>query len=88
MDRHMQALVAGIEAGQLSSRVGREAYWEDMARGQSPGIAVICCSDSRAAPEEITRADPGTMFVKRTVAGLVPTRPAASKAPGSGSMAR
>ncbi|WP_119420694.1 carbonic anhydrase [Desertibaculum subflavum] len=73
MDRHMQALVSGIEAGRVASRNGREAYWEELARGQSPGIAVICCSDSRAAPEEITRADPGSMFVKRTVAGLVPT---------------
>ena len=36
---------------------------------------MICCSDSRAAPEHITRADPGTLFVKRTVAGLVPTPP-------------
>lgn len=71
----MQALVAGIEAGRLTARAGREAYWEDLAKGQSPGIAVICCSDSRAAPEEITRADPGTMFVKRTVAGLVPVPP-------------
>lgn len=39
---------------------------------QNPGVMMIACCDSRAAPETIFDAGPGEMFVVRNVANLVP----------------
>lgn len=75
MDRHMQGLVSGIASARAEDHTRRPEFWARLAEAQRPTVVVICCSDSRAAPEHITRADPGTLFVERTVAGLVPTPP-------------
>jgi carbonic anhydrase len=75
MDDHMRGLVAGITATWAAKRPGREDFWAGLAEGQKPGVCVICCSDSRAAPEQIMQPDPGTLFVLRSVAGLVPAPP-------------
>lgn len=75
MDRHMAAFVAGVAAARAQDRAERPIFWRELARGQRPGVLVICCADSRSAPEHITRADPGALFVNRSVAGLIPTPP-------------
>ncbi len=49
-----------------------ERYEELAAEGQSPESLVICCCDSRAAPETVFDARPGEIFVLRNVANLVP----------------
>ncbi len=58
----------------------RSGYYEenrerlvDLAHeGQSPGVAVIACCDSRVDPAIITDSTPGSLFVIRNVANLVP----------------
>ncbi|MDA7947443.1 MAG: carbonic anhydrase [Hyphomicrobiaceae bacterium] len=47
-------------------------YEELAAEGQTPEALVICCCDSRAAPEIIFDSRPGEIFVLRNVANLVP----------------
>lgn len=64
--------------GYASFRVGRfqsenQRYSRLAEAGQHPGVLVIACCDSRAAPELIFDASPGEIFVVRNVANLVPT---------------
>lgn len=74
MDAAMQSLVAAMRS-ERDRHAASPDFYRDLSIGQSPGVVVICCSDSRAAPEHIAKADPGVLFVERSVAGLVPPPP-------------
>lgn len=76
MDEHMRRLIRAMRAERGRHRAAAEFY-RDLAVQQTPGVVVICCSDSRAAPEHIMQAGPGTLFVERSVAGLIPPPPSA-----------
>lgn len=75
MDQHMTALVSGLMAAQALDRAERPHFWKELSKAQSPGVVVVCCSDSRAAPELIVKADAGALFVARSVGGLIPSPP-------------
>jgi carbonic anhydrase len=69
----MDDLVAGYRAfrrERWSSE--RERYVSLAAHGQKPQTLVIACSDSRSDPATIFNASPGSMFVIRNVAAIVP----------------
>jgi carbonic anhydrase len=47
------------------------AYYQAIAKRQSPKVLWIGCSDSRVSEDVITGSRPGTMFVHRNVANIV-----------------
>ncbi len=72
----MRNLLAAMRA-ERGRHAAAADFYRDLSAEQRPAVLVICCSDSRAAPERITQAEPGTLFVERGVAGLVPPPPGA-----------
>jgi len=46
-------------------------YFQDLAKGQSPPLQWIGCSDSRLPANEIIGAKPGETFVHRNIANMV-----------------
>lgn len=55
-------------------------FFEHLAKGQTPEILYIGCSDSRVTVEEMTGIAPGQMFVHRNIANLVPNNDNSSAA--------
>ncbi|GGT10804.1 carbonic anhydrase [Streptomyces chromofuscus] len=50
----------------------RPEEFAQLARGQSPEVLFITCSDSRVVPALITGARPGQLFELRTAGNIVP----------------
>jgi carbonic anhydrase len=75
----VEGLIEGFKAFREEYFERRPALFRDLVRkGQRPRVAVIACSDSRVSPETLLNAEPGTLFVVRTVANLVPNPEAGS----------
>lgn len=68
----LDALFDGYRRFRKEAWPDLQRRFESLAKGQSPKIMVIGCSDSRVDPQQILGAAPGELFVLRNVAALVP----------------
>ena len=50
----------------------KKEFYAGLAKGQSPKVLWIGCSDSRVTPERITSAEAGELFVYRNIGNIVP----------------
>jgi len=71
MDEFEQ-LLAGYRRFRDEDWSQQRARWAELAEGQQPKTMVIACSDSRVDPTRIFDTPPGTLFVVRNIANLVP----------------
>ncbi|WP_152434660.1 carbonic anhydrase [Erythrobacter sp. THAF29] len=71
-DTPLDGLVAGYNRFRSGDWAKQRERWAELGEGQSPRTMVISCSDSRVDPAQIFDVDPGTIFVVRNVAALVP----------------
>jgi len=65
-------MLAGYRRFRNTGWTMQRGRWDELNEGQSPGVMVIACSDSRVDPAQIFDTSPGEIFVVRNVAALVP----------------
>jgi carbonic anhydrase len=68
----MQKLIEGLHRFQSEVFSAHRDLFANLAKGQSPEVMFICCSDSRINPSLITQTRPGEMFVLRNAGNIVP----------------
>lgn len=51
-----------------------KAVFDEIAKGQSPTVLWIGCSDSRLQTGHITQTLPGTLFIQRNTGNVGPTK--------------
>lgn len=71
-DRVLDGLLDGYRRFRDTGWNSNRSRWAQLGQGQAPETMVIACSDSRVDPSQIFDVDPGTIFVVRNVAALVP----------------
>ncbi|KAJ2009379.1 hypothetical protein GGI04_000501 [Coemansia thaxteri] len=49
------------------------SYFAELAKGQSPKLLWIGCSDSRMAVDVLTQTNPGDIFIHRNIANRIPS---------------
>ena len=69
---HLTQLIEGYRRFREKDWVRERERWSELAEGQSPGVMVLSCADSRVDPAQIFDARPGEMFVVRNIAALAP----------------
>lgn len=68
----MQKLIEGLHRFQSEIFSNERELFARLAKGQSPEVMFITCSDSRINPSLITQTRPGEMFVLRNAGNIVP----------------
>lgn len=67
----MHHLLKGLIDFKTELAPSMRPLFKDLGQGQTPELLLITCSDSRVVPHLITSAEPGDVFVVRTVGNLV-----------------
>jgi len=69
---YLSELIAGYRRFREKDWARERDRWAELSEGQSPGVMVLSCADSRVDPAQIFDARPGEMFVARNIAALAP----------------
>lgn len=72
MPNPLQSLIDGFEDFRREYFERSTDLFDALRVGQQPKVLLIGCSDSRADPAILTRAQPGELFIVRNVAAIVP----------------
>ena len=74
MGRSLHTLLKGFETFREQLYKEGHAMMPDLAKyGQSPEVMIVACSDSRLDPALILQAEPGDLFVVRSIASIIPS---------------
>jgi len=76
----LKQIIENNESWVQSKLALKADYFENLAKGQSPDILYIGCSDSRVSAEQMTGAQPGDFFVHRNIANVVSNLDISSRA--------
>lgn len=71
MEKSYQQLLSNNKKWVVKQLRANPAYFEELAKGQSPEYLWIGCSDSRVPANEITGMRPGDIFEHRNIANMV-----------------
>ncbi len=78
----MKKLITGLREFKASYVATHRDLLEKLSHGQKPRVLFISCSDSRIAPNLITQADLGELFVIRNAGNIIPPYGAANGGEG------
>ena len=68
----MQKLIAGHKKFLAEVFPGRKSHFHLLAESQAPESLFITCADSRVLPDLILGAEPGDLFIARSIGNVVP----------------
>ena len=68
----MKNLIKGLHKFQTEVFPIQKNFFQELAKGQTPEILFITCSDSRVNPNLVTSSEPGDMFIIRNAGNIVP----------------
>src|SRR4051794_39208764 len=69
---YLADLIEGYRRFRETDWAHERERWTELSEGQSPGVMILSCADSRVDPAQIFDARPGEIFVVRNIAALAP----------------
>jgi carbonic anhydrase len=69
---YLAELIEGYRRFRETGWAHERERWSELSEGQSPGVMILSCADSRVDPAQIFDARPGEIFVVRNIAALAP----------------
>lgn len=67
----MKRLIRGLVDFSRDTAPSLRPFFKELAQQQTPEVLLITCSDSRVVPHLFASAEPGDLFVVRTVGNLI-----------------
>lgn len=72
MSAGIESVIDGIKLFKHEVFDTQKEHFSALARGQSPQVLMVACSDSRVVPQLITQTGPGDLFVLRNAGNILP----------------